>query len=196
MNKLKIVFALAVLILATGNTHAGLIIQSERNTGQQILQYTPVGQSFTAEDPWVSIGFWIEDWNQFAGPIDLSIELFEGIGTGGTSLGSAPIEGLSPDFVGFFDADFTFVPLTVGQSYTAIISSTSARGGVFSFNADLYPGGVYIRRGVLSPGYDAAFRVQPQEAPIPTPVIPAPGAILLGGIGVSLVSWLRSRRTL
>jgi hypothetical protein len=167
---------------------AGLIIQDRKNWGLQIQGFSPIGQTFTAEDAQIiSIGFWVEDWNPWAGPIDLTVQLFQGVGTGGPSLGSAPIEGLSPGFDGFYDADFTSVSLTVGQVYTAIVSSSSIRGGVWGFQSDVYPGGAMIFQGSVKPYADAAFRVVP---------IPAPSALMLGGIGLGFIGRLRRRRTL
>jgi hypothetical protein len=189
MKKLIVNFSFVVIILTAGSARAGLILQDEHILGRQIEFYNPMGQSFLAEDPSVFIGFWIEDWNQHLGPIDIWIELLEGEGLGGTSLGLAPIEGLSPGFAGFFYADLTSVVLIPGQMYTAKIFSTSERGGLYYSQNDPYTNGTMFRSPpqVHHPEYDAAFRVIP---------IPAPGAVLLGGIGVGIVSWLRRRRTL
>jgi hypothetical protein len=184
-------FISAIIMSFTVTAHAGLIIQEQRNMGSQIQEYYPMGQTFTAEDPLVAIAFWVEEQPPLYGPYpelaDLTIELFGGVGTGGPSLGSAPVEGLSSGFNGFYDADFSSVTLTVGQVYTAIISSDNPYASVSYTHADLYPGGVMIDEGLLKPDYEMAFRITP---------IPAPGAILLGSIGVGLVGWLRMRRRL
>jgi len=196
MKNIIAVFALFLMLFVAGTARAGLIIQPLVGSIWQIQHHAPTGQSFTAEDPHVSVGFWIEDMNPLSGPLaDLSVELFEGIGASGTLLASGTISGLTPDYAGFFDVDFTSVALTVGQSYTAIISSTSPRGGIRSSSPDPYPGGALILYGTETIYRDATFRVVPQTIPHGQ-VIPAPGAILLGGIGVGFVSWLRRRRTL
>ena len=85
MKRFIIISVAIVLILAISDAQAGLIIQEARYSGWQIQGYSPIGQTFTAEDPHVKIAFWIDDWNAGAGPIDISIELFEGAGTTGTS---------------------------------------------------------------------------------------------------------------
>lgn len=185
MKYLKLLPVLAVCAVSL-NLNAATILQDEYSTTRQILAFSDIGQSFTAEDEGIfSIGFSVEDINQqSSASFDLSVQLFEGAGFSGSSLGVADMT-LEDGFYGFADFDFSFVTLEIGSMYSALISSTSARGGLHSnqhtttLGAPLYgndyTGGDYFLNGSALVTSDARFRVT---------AVPIPAAVWLFGSGL------------
>jgi hypothetical protein len=105
---------------------------------------------------------------------------------------------------GFYQNGWT--ELAPGESKTVMLDFASA---------DLYIGGVSQGLAAVAntnhvtnfgfqvggnmdvfPFYDTGNPSNPDHYSIQVSQIPAPGAILLGGIGVSIVGWMRRRRTL
>lgn len=191
--------AASCLALATPAA-AGPIIQNQQ-TGTIQLSFLPaIGQSFTAEDAAVSIGFWVQEIRPDIAPAgdSLTITLREGEGAFGPVLGSVVVGGLASGHVGWVDADFSHLALSLGGLYTAIISDATPRWSL-SFRTgspvdDAYAGGRFVAGSALQPSQDARFRVLPvtpgEQAPPVTVSEPA-GA---GLIGLALVALVAARR--
>lgn len=166
-----------VLFVAIGMLHsaveASTIIQNQASTAHAFAFGRTFAQSFTATDPRTTIGFGLADENVHLGGLQFTMTLFSGEGVGGTALGSLtrtftslpPLDDWTADF---FDFDFSNITLSLGQRYTAKISSASGRGEVYStgFYGNLYSGGSMFVDGVpRSPSEDLIFRVVPVPEP-------------------------------
>ena len=161
---------------------AGIILQDLSSGGLQINYGEPVGQSFTTIDTHINFALWLYPINpHFPNSDPVEFSLYEGAGLGGTLLATRTIF-VPTGFRGYFDVDFTSIPLTVGSVYTgtALIDGTSPYWGVENASGDPYDGGDFVALGILRPRGDARFRVTGTTVPIPS-------TLLLAGLGVAVL---------
>jgi len=186
----------ASLLLFSCVANAGLILQDTVNQSVQVQFFSLVGQSFTAEDPFVTFAFYITSMNRFLTPQELTITLYDG---SGFSAGILQSQSFNPGagFDGYYAIDFTGSPLTVGNIYSVSLTTTTAYWGLEGAQSDLYAGGTSFLQGNAggccgTPFADTRFRVTPQESP----AAPEPATIGMLSLGAVALAGFRmlSRR--
>ena len=95
----------------------------------------------------------------------------------------------------YYDATSAYVVRLYDSSYAPIGTFTGNTSPLVLWSEGQFTySGTLVRRAVIGFNEQAASRFAIDNLTINP--IPAPGAVLLGSIGISLVGWLRRRRTL
>ena len=189
--------AAALLAAMPARATAGTILIGDGGGTGQVNFYEPTGESFTAEDPFVSAALYFRPINPgFPSGDSLRYDFYAGNGVGGSLLATETFN-LAPGFNGFFDFNLSSIALTVGNRYTLVVTDvgSSPYWGFAVGNFD-YANGDPILNGVVTPGgvfgnnADNTLRVTPVNGT----AVPEPASLLLLGTGVIGAGLRRYRR--
>ncbi len=194
------VLCAGILGVASGTAQAAIIEQSAGVFDAAIAAFDPIGQSFVATDSLLgSIAFAFSDINPTSANDPVTMTLYDGAGVAGSVLTSVmqtlpavlPSTTAAPVFIDF---DFTGTSLTIGNTYTAAVTTGSSFKIAVVYNgADAYASGMAFESAAgslnsCSAGCDLNFRVTPSAVPVPA------AAWLFGSGLVGLLSVSRKRR--
>jgi len=159
---------------------------------------TSFGQSFTPTLPGI-------DYMEIlmGGDKDIvTIDILGGVigldGLGGPVIGTSNptlVDTLATHVHQIIHFDFpSTVSLIPGNTYVFRLQTPLGIGGI-SYTDNSYSGGQYLAKNYATSSYVRDHDTFFQEGMM-VDVIPVPGALVIGFIGVGLVGWLRRRRTL
>jgi len=194
MKSILLKTTLAVNLWFTAPPSFGATIIQERFTHfATISSFDPIGQTFIAEEPTLlSIAFSFYAFNPGAPNSPITMTLYLGSGFDGPIVDSVT-QTVQASGVGlplFFDFDFSGNNLLVGTTYTAAVTTSSARNGVF-YNSvgDAYLNGQALESSATSnlEGMNPDLRFRITSVPEPSTI----AILILGGLLFCLRPWWR-----
>jgi len=194
-NQAKLVALVVIFLFVAGPASAVPTIdqnQAVDSTPMAAFYQTDLAQSFQQANGNVAgAGIHLRQYYGTGGTVMIS--LWDKLpNQGGTQLASGSAAGTPGNWV-----DVYWSPVAVAADTTVflVFTSTDSNMAIGGDTNNPYPRGqAYANPGYESfPTFDYTFRTYYDDA---FAVIPAPGALLLGGLGAGLVGYLRRRRSL